>query len=284
MSTTMDAAPKQQTILRANPMLSAKVQWQEFAMDEGTATYGGIMAKTGIFMGMTLVGYALFYLLNQLIFSRMTPLAVGPTGAGITAAQLIMIPILFVAAIVLPIIATKKPKLMPAFGSIYSVIQGYFIANTVYSYANFQGMDTAIEALALWAIVITVFIVMLMAFLYKKGYVHAGKRYKTVMKVAFPTMIVFTIIGIILRFIPFTAAIMAQLTEQFSGLWIAFSVIGIIIASLFLISDFDMIQQTVEGKAPKMYEWKAAFGLAVTVVWIYIKVLQLLVRVLGKRK
>lgn len=280
----METAAKQNTILSPNPMLSAKVQWQNAVTDEGTATYGGIMAKTGIFMGMTLVGYALFYLLNQLIFSRMTPLVVGSTGAGITTVQLIMIPVLLVVAIVLPIIATKKPKLMPAFGSIYSVIQGYFIANTIYSYANFQDMGTAIEALALWALVITVFIVMLMAFLYKKGYVHAGKKFKTVMKVAFPTMIVFTILGVILRFIPFTAAIMAQLTEQFSGLWIVFSLVGIVIASLFLISDFDMIQQTVESKAPKMYEWKAAFGLAVTVIWIYIKVLQLLVRVFGKRK
>ncbi|MBQ2093197.1 MAG: Bax inhibitor-1/YccA family protein [Ruminococcus sp.] len=49
-------------------------------------------------------------------------------------------------------------------------------------------------------------------------------------------------------------------------------------------SDFAMIEHVVESKMPAKYEWMAAFGLAFTVLWIYIKVLDLLIQILGNRR
>lgn len=57
---------------------------------------------------------------------------------------------------------------------------------------------------------------------------------------------------------------------------IGFSVFVVIIAALNLVLDFDFIEQGAEARAPKYLEWYAAFGLLVTLVWLYIEILRLL--------
>ena len=65
-----------------------------------------------------------------------------------------------------------------------------------------------------------------------------------------------------------------------SGPWgIVFSVFVVIIASLNLIIDFDMIQKGVAVGAPKYMEWYGAFALMVTIVWLYLEILRLLGKV-----
>ncbi len=60
---------------------------------------------------------------------------------------------------------------------------------------------------------------------------------------------------------------------------IAFSVFVIGIASLCLVADFDFIEKGVERGAPKQLEWRAAFGLMITLIWLYIEILRLLAKV-----
>ncbi len=65
----------------------------------------------------------------------------------------------------------------------------------------------------------------------------------------------------------------------YSGPWgIAFSVFVVIIASLNLILDFDLIQQGIAMRAPKNMEWYCAFALMVTIVWLYMEILRLLIK------
>jgi uncharacterized YccA/Bax inhibitor family protein len=61
-----------------------------------------------------------------------------------------------------------------------------------------------------------------------------------------------------------------------SVLGIGFSLVVTVIASLNLILDFDMIENGVEMGAPKYMEWYGAFGLMVTIVWLYLEILRLL--------
>lgn len=60
---------------------------------------------------------------------------------------------------------------------------------------------------------------------------------------------------------------------------IGFSVFVVVIAALNLILDFDMIENGVEMGAPKYMEWFGAFGLLVTVVWLYLEILRLLSKI-----
>jgi len=59
-------------------------------------------------------------------------------------------------------------------------------------------------------------------------------------------------------------------------LGIGFSLFVITIASLNLVLDFDFIEQGIEQGAPKQMEWYAAFGLIVTLIWLYVAILRLL--------
>ena len=59
---------------------------------------------------------------------------------------------------------------------------------------------------------------------------------------------------------------------------IIFSLIVVVIAALNLVLDFDFIEQGVEYGAPKYMEWYAAFGLMVTLIWLYLEILRLLAK------
>ena len=54
------------------------------------------------------------------------------------------------------------------------------------------------------------------------------------------------------------------------------------IAALNLVLDFDFIENGVEQKAPKYMEWYAAFGLLVTLIWLYLEILRLLAKMRSK--
>jgi len=57
---------------------------------------------------------------------------------------------------------------------------------------------------------------------------------------------------------------------------IGFSLVVVVIAALNLILDFDMIMQGANSRAPKYMEWYGAFGLMVTLIWLYLEMLRLL--------
>jgi len=63
---------------------------------------------------------------------------------------------------------------------------------------------------------------------------------------------------------------------------IGFSVFVIIIAALNLVLDFDFIKRAAEGNLPKYMDWYAAFGLMVTLIWLYIEILRLLAKLRGR--
>jgi len=64
---------------------------------------------------------------------------------------------------------------------------------------------------------------------------------------------------------------------------IGFSLVVVAIAALNLILDFDMMEKAAEAGAPKYMEWYGAFGLMVTIVWLYLEILRLLSK-LSSRK
>ena len=72
---------------------------------------------------------------------------------------------------------------------------------------------------------------------------------------------------------------MSQDSKKNSSLFsIGFSVFVVIIASLNLVLDFDFIEEGAESGAPKYMEWYGAFGLIITLVWLYLEILRLLAK------
>jgi uncharacterized YccA/Bax inhibitor family protein len=64
---------------------------------------------------------------------------------------------------------------------------------------------------------------------------------------------------------------------------ILFSLFVVVVAALNLVLDFDFIERGAESGAPKYMEWYAAFGLLVTLVWLYIEILRLLSKLRSRR-
>jgi len=64
---------------------------------------------------------------------------------------------------------------------------------------------------------------------------------------------------------------------------IGFSLFVVVIAALNLVLDFDFIEKGAESGAPKFMEWYGAFGLLVTLVWLYIEILRLLAKLASRR-
>jgi uncharacterized YccA/Bax inhibitor family protein len=64
---------------------------------------------------------------------------------------------------------------------------------------------------------------------------------------------------------------------------IGFSIVVVCVAALNLVLDFDFIEQGAEHGAPKYMEWYAAFGLLVTLVWLYLEMLRLLAKAQERR-
>ena len=68
-----------------------------------------------------------------------------------------------------------------------------------------------------------------------------------------------------------------------SSFSIGFSIVVVVIAALNLVLDFDFIEQGAEDGLPKYMEWYGAFGLLVTLIWLYLEILRLLTK-LNSRK
>ena len=64
---------------------------------------------------------------------------------------------------------------------------------------------------------------------------------------------------------------------------ILFSIGVVVIAALNLVLDFDFIEEGAESGAPKYMEWYGAFGLMVTLIWLYLEILRLLAKLSSRR-
>ena len=81
----------------------------------------------------------------------------------------------------------------------------------------------------------------------------------------------------------FSSGISILSTNNTSMLSIGFSLFVVVIASLNLVLDFDFIEVGAERGAPKYMEWYGAFGLLVTLIWLYLEILRLLAKLYSRR-
>lgn len=266
---------------RSNPVMNRLSKVNDIAVDgEKAAGYGRIAAKTAYFLLFAVAGLLVYLVLNSLLFSAQAA-TINFNYKGFEVSTSTMQLIFFVGAAILAIItqilsAFVRPAI-PVVGAIFSFCEGFIISFIVFTVIK------GYEYLGLLALGITIVIVMTMAILYAKRIIKVSKKFHMVMLSLFAGMIGISIFSFIGYLIPLTRPFVAQVMGNF---WVSliFTLISIIIATLFLISDFAMIENVVENKMPAKYEWMAAFGLAFTVIWIYIKILDLLIQILGNRR
>lgn len=253
-----------------NPMIRKITRIEEKSAD--CATYSSIGNKCAFFMAMVIVGVLLLIGL-QMINPSTIVMEDGSAVTISTAALLAAIPFgLFF--IIMPFIAMLIKKTIPVTGTLYCMSVGYCISLMAQLFAEYR------DAISL-ALIVTIAIVAVMAQVYSKGWIKVDDKFRNIMKILFFTSIASGLLMLVAYFIPQLRGIVMFVAEN-PVLSLAGSVVYVVIASLFLLVDFDAIQNAVEGKMPRKYEWIAAFGLAFSVIWLFLKVLDLILKMTGK--
>ena len=278
MSTLTQKNKPTRTLLHSNPVLSRLSKITERA-EENAASYAGIATKTSYFLVITLVG-----MIAQLLVKA--ALAGEPVldtiqiyenfSLTVSSKEMIILVGVLIAGFVCELVGIFARKTIPVTGTVYSLSQGYVISFLVFNVLK------GYEYLGLEALLLTVAVVAAMSWLYSSGIIQTDRKFRTVLLALMIGSIgvgVFSGIGLLIPATrPFVQAMM-----QNAAISVAMDVIGLIIAALFLISDFSTIDTCVKDHYPRDYEWAAAFGLVFTVIWIYLKILDLLMQFAGKK-
>lgn len=245
-------------------------------------TYKGIMAKLIFFIVVTALGVGLCVFMkmtagfggeivfNEVIYEDSAPVVIYSNEVMFVAAAGII-------SIIAPLIATFIRPTIPVSGSLFCASIGFVLAWAATTFTD------QYLAPVLLALVITLIIVFTMGFLYGMGIITVTAKLRTFIMTATITACVASLLVFIGSLIPFTRGIVSQLMSN-PVISIGSSALMVLIGTLFLLVDFDTIHQCVVKGLPKKYEWYASFGLAFSVIWLYLKVLELILKVMGRNK
>ncbi len=169
----------------------------------------------------------------------------------------------------LAIFISMKPKMAPVLAPIYAILEGLFLGAVSYAFTGF-GLH---EDMIFKAIGLTGMTLFAMLMIYRSGIIPVTKKFRTAIVAAtMGIMLMYLVTFVLSFFFGFEASYLHQ-----GGLWsYGLSAFILVIASLNLLLDFDMIERGVKGGSPKYMEWYGAFGLLTTLVWLYFEFLRLL--------
>ena len=189
----------------------------------------------------------------------------------------ILMPAVLVGGIggfIVALITVFKPKVSPYTGPIYAALEGLLLGGVSAMYnARFQGLPAQAVALTFG-----VFIALLIV--YRTGLIRATENFRLGVVAATGGIMIMYLISFALSFFGVRMAFL----HDSSPLSIGISLVIVVVAALNLVLDFDFIERGVEHRAPKYMEWYAAFGLLVTLVWLYLEMLRLLAKLQGRNR
>ena len=176
---------------------------------------------------------------------------------------------------VLALVNIFKKKPSPALVLSYAAVEGIFVGGiTVF-------LEPRLPGIAVQAVLGTLVVVGVTLALFASGKIRASKKATKVFLIAMIGYGVFSLINFILMATGANSdafGLRSAPIPFLSGLpfGVVLGVLVIIMAAYSLVLDFDSIQTGVKRGAPRIYGWTAAFGIMVTVVWLYPEILRLL--------
>ena len=245
----------------ANPALNEKTfRAHPAVLGAETMTLNGTVNKTGIMLILLLAPAAWTW--NQFFNNPETPQAVLPWMLGG-----------MILGLILGLVTAFKAAWAPALAPVYAICQGFFLGGLSAIFeARFPGI--VIQAVAL---TFGTLAALLMA--YKTGIIKATENFKLGVAAATGGIFLIYLTSFALSFF----SIRVPYIHESGLIGIGFSLFVVVIAALNLVLDFDFIETGAERGAPKYMEWYGAFGLMVTLIWLYIEFLRLLAKLNSRR-
>lgn len=176
-----------------------------------------------------------------------------------------------IGGFIVAMVTVFKPQWSHITTPVYAILEGLFLGG-ISAYFN-----QIYPGIAFQAIVLTFGVAFAMLFAYRSGLIKASSKFKKGVVAATGGIAIFYLLNIVFGF--FGGGVSLAGMGMF-GIGIQIFIVGI--AALNLILDFDMIERLSESGAPKVMEWYGAFGLTVTLVWLYLEILRLLALLAGR--
>jgi len=167
---------------------------------------------------------------------------------------------------VLALVTTFKKTWSPVTAPLYALVEGFFLG------AISAMFNARFEGIVFQAVLLTFCTLFALLFAYRSGLIKATENFKLGVVAATGGIALVYLATIVLGFF----GIKIPMIHDSGIVGIGFSLFVVVIAALNLVLDFDFIENGVEQGAPKYMEWYGAFGLMVTLVWLYIEFLRLL--------
>jgi uncharacterized YccA/Bax inhibitor family protein len=230
----------------------------------GRMTLDSVVEKTAITLGLLTVAAAVTWFL------------IGDLAAGTVAEQDAAYGKAFGFAIggallglVLSLVNSFKKIISPALVLAYAVVEGVFVGAFSKVISGYVGDPTIVFQAVLATVV--AFAGTLAA--YKFFNIQVTDKFRKVMTIA-----MFSFVGVML--VNFVLSMTGVLDNGglrgFNTLGLVVSAIAVVLAVFMLIMDFDFVEKGVAAGLPERESWRAAFGLTVTLVWLYIEILRIL--------
>ncbi|HEY2772536.1 MAG TPA: Bax inhibitor-1/YccA family protein [Candidatus Binatia bacterium] len=195
------------------------------------------------------------------------------TGHADPAAAMPWMMVGMVGGFIVAMVTTFKREWSPVTAPAYAALEGLALGGISVA------MNARYPGLVGQAVFLTFGTLGALLVAYRSGWIQVTDRFRLGIFAATGGIALFYLVGFILSF--FGTGI--PLIHGSGPVGIAFSVFVVGIAALNLVLDFDFIEQGTRAGAPKYMEWYAAFGLMVTLVWLYIEILRLLSKLQERR-
>ncbi len=234
----------------SNPVLGDKILDKDYVMvSEGSMTVSGAINKTLIFLAVLMASAFMGY---NLMLSGKFPLSMMYAG-------------IFVS-IGLAFFAYFKPQYVMYTGSVYCVVKGMVVG----ALSGFYSI--LFPGIIMQALVLTGAVMAGMLFLYKAQIIKVTQKFRSVIIMATAGIAIFYFIALMLSMF----GVSIPLLHSNGPMGIGFSLVVTALAALNLLLDFDFIEKGASRGLPKHMEWYGAFGLIITLVWLYLEILRLL--------
>jgi uncharacterized YccA/Bax inhibitor family protein len=244
----------------SNPIFGKNIFNQSVAgTDNEVMTVNGTINKTGLML--LIVIFAATFTWRK-FFGAIDPAIPGAMPSGIAGWMMAGA----IGGLITALITTFSPRRAALTAPIYAVFEGLFLGAAS---AMFEAMY---PGLVMRAVSLTFGVFFIMLLLYRSGTIRATDKFRAVIFAATGGIALVYLVSFVMGLFGVNVGFL----HGNSLLSIGISLFIVAIAALNLILDFDMIEQGSYARAPKYMEWYGAFGLMVTLIWLYLEMLRLL--------
>ena len=177
-----------------------------------------------------------------------------------------------IGGLIFALITSFKPVWAPYTAPIYALLEGLMLGGLS------AMMNSYYPGIVVQAVGLTFATLFAMLFAYKSGVIKVTQKFKAGVVAATGGIFIFYMLNWILSMFGFGL----NIANDSSMLSIGISLFVVVIAALNLVLDFDFIEKGAQSGAPKYMEWYGAFGLMVTLVWLYVELLRLLAKLASR--